>query len=474
MNDHILDLADGFTCGTNAQWRALTEKALRGVDYAETLVRYTEDGIQRGPLFTDTPKSTGMAKGEIPHLAGRPWHITAEIEHPDIKHANKDILADLDGGVSALSLNIDPNGKRGIALRNTSDLQRLLSGVIDTLVPIDLVPGTGNFETAALFAAHYQNHKNLGDIHLSLGYVPGPDDEDKMLPLCQWTLANVPHWKALTVNGAALHQDGASAAQELAFMAARAVSYLRPLVQAHGIDKALSLIDVRLAADQDAHFNIIKLRTARLIWSKLASSFGADSDQTDMSLRAVSSMRMLGTKDPWANLLRLSSAGFGAVCGGADYITLLPFTRTIGLPTSFARRMSRNIQLLQMEETHLGHVQDPAHGSYTHETLTHGLAEKSWELFQQIEAKGGYFEAFDWFMQTVKQTEKTRNKKIESGEILLVGINQFVKDDVRKAETLPQPKIKPRKGDVITATDFGTAIEQAKDGCLLPLKGDAS
>ena len=469
MSAHIQKLADGFEGAAKPQWRELAEKALRGADF-DTLVTTTEDGIKRGPLFTKSHDSI-LSKFASPHLAGRPWHITAEIEHLGIKHANEDILADLKGGASALSLNIDPSGKYGIALRNKTDLSRLLSGVYDTLVPIHLVPGTGNFEAASLLAAHYRGHKDLSNIHLSLGFVPGPNDEDKMQSLCQWTLANAPHWKALSVNGAALHEDGASTAQELAFMAARAVSYLRPLVKAYGADKAFALIDVRLAADQDAHFNIIKFRAARLLWSKLAHEFGAKTEHVDLSLHTVSSMRMLAREDPWANILRLSSACFGAVCGGADYITLLPFTRKLGLPTSFARRLSRNIQLLQMEETRLGHVQDPAHGSYMHESLTHELAEKSWALFQGIESRGGWFEAFDWFMDKVKTVEKARAQKVESGETLLVGVNQFVKPDVRKAKTLPQPIIKPRTGEAINTRDFASAIDQANEGLLLPILG---
>ena len=89
MTDHILDLADGFTCGSKAQWRALTDKTLRGADYEETLVRRTEDGIQRGPLFTGAPINAVVGKAQTPHLAGRPWHITSEIDHPEIEHAKQ-------------------------------------------------------------------------------------------------------------------------------------------------------------------------------------------------------------------------------------------------------------------------------------------------------------------------------------------------------------------------------------------------
>ena len=143
-------------------------------------------------------------------------------------------------------------------------------------------------------------------------------------------------------------------------------------------------MDIYLASDQDGHQGIIKLRAARMLWAKLATCFAAPEAIKNAHFHAISSARMLATQDPWSNLLRLSSAAFGAICGGADTITLLSFTHAIGLATPFARRMSRNLQLLFMEESHLGHVQDPAHGSYTHEQLSLELAQTAWTLFQEI------------------------------------------------------------------------------------------
>lgn len=88
-------------------------------------------------------------------------------------------------------------------------------------------------------------------------------------------------------------------------------------------------------------------------------------------------------------MLRIMSAGFGAVVGGADYVTLRPFTDVIGGATPFGYRAARNMQLLMMEESHLGTVSDPAHGSYFHEHMSEELAQAAWAKFQTIEASGG-------------------------------------------------------------------------------------
>jgi methylmalonyl-CoA mutase len=102
---------------------------------------------------------------------------------------------------------------------------------------------------------------------------------------------------------------------------------------------------------------------------------------------------MLAAKDAWTNMIRLTAAGFAAAVGGADAVVLGAFTDAIGLPTAFARRQSRNIQLVLMEEAHVGRVADPAAGAGYLEALTDEIARAAWAEFQAIEAQGGIIAA---------------------------------------------------------------------------------
>jgi methylmalonyl-CoA mutase len=70
-------------------------------------------------------------------------------------------------------------------------------------------------------------------------------------------------------------------------------------------------------------------------------------------------------------------------------VVLGNFTDAIGLPTAFARRQSRNAQLVLMEEAHIGRVADPAAGAGYVEGLTDQIARAAWTRFQAIEAWGG-------------------------------------------------------------------------------------
>jgi len=108
---------------------------------------------------------------------------------------------------------------------------------------------------------------------------------------------------------------------------------------------------------------VAKFRAARRIIRRIADVF--DLDGTTIPICAVTSLRMMQTEDAWTNLLRVQA-------------------------TAFAHRIARNMQLMMMEESHLGQVSDPALGSYWHENMTDQLAQKAWIAFQNIEASGGW------------------------------------------------------------------------------------
>ena len=145
---------------------------------------------------------------------------------------------------------------------------------------------------------------------------------------------------------------------------------------------------------------------------------------------ATSSLRMMQSADPWTNMLRLMSAGFGAVIGGADYITLLPFTEALGAATPFGYRIARNMQLMMMEESRLGHVEDAAHGSYFHERLSEELALKAWAKFQEIEKLGGIdaYTASGAYADDLKTAAESRADK----DAPIVGVTLHAADAIRE------------------------------------------
>ena len=409
-----LKLTQNFSKVTETDWLALVEKGLRGAKY-ETLLKPTDDGLIRGPLSkaNDAPQDIApLPRAGAPLLDGRPWHITAQVCDPDIAHANKQALEDLTGGASALRISLC---ERGVQIKDKNEMKRLLDQVYTGLVPLIIGPNSKS-SNAALF-------EDFKDAHICLGLSPqsdGLEDLAQGLP---------DRWRLLTINAARIHDSGGTESQELAYFAASTAHAFRRL----GKDAAKH-IGAELSTNQDGHLSIAKLRAARRIYARIAESFGVD--DAPLSLHAVTSTRMMQSTDPWTNMLRVMSAGFGAVIGGADFITTRAFTHTLGTPTEFGNRIARNMQLMMMEESHLGQVQDAAFGSYFHERMTDAIAQTAWAEFQQIEAEGG-IDSIAPFEARIKAAAKTRADKAEP----ILGVTLHPAENSREAKVRSKYKV---------------------------------
>lgn len=385
-----LKLTDDFIQASKADWEALVKKGLRGAEF-ESIGKTTDDGIPRGPLSTadDLPPTIApLPRASAPLLEGRPWHITSQVSDPDITYANHQALKDLEGGASALRLSLC---ERGITLQNKNETKRLLDQVYTNLVPIIVGPNN-KIKTAALF-------EDFKDAHICLSLGPKTDGLEKLA-------TNLPkNWRLLTINAARVHDTGGTEAQELAYFAASAAHAFRRLGKS-----AAKHMGAELTTNQDGHLSIAKLRAARRIYARIAENF--EVYDAPINLHVVTSTRMMQSTDPWTNMLRVMSAGFGAIIGGADFITTRAFTHTLGTPTEFGNRIARNMQLMMMEESHLGQVQDAAYGSYFHERMTDSLAQAAWNEFQTIESEGG-LDNIDPFKDRIKAAAKTRDEKDE-------------------------------------------------------------
>ncbi|WP_017931756.1 methylmalonyl-CoA mutase family protein [Robiginitomaculum antarcticum] len=389
-------------------WAENAQAALRGQPLA-SLTRYTEDNITRGPLYdaSDLPDVIApTARNAAPLLGQRPWHICAPVRDPDITFANAQLLRDLKGGASAARISL---GDHALDLTGAGDIPRLLDQVQTDFIPFVLAPGYN--------ARRFDLFESLSADHLFLGLCPGTEG---LMDLAQ----KMPDtWQLITINAAEASENGATSAQELAYMAAGIAHTYRRL----GSDLAARHIGVELTTDQDAHLNIAKMRAARRIHARIAQSFGADDAR--LTVHAISQKRMMQSVDPWTNMLRVMSAGFGAVTGGADFITLRPYTDAIGHADPFGYRIARNMQLMMMEESHLAQVVDPAYGSYFHEAMSEVLARAAWSNFQRIEAEGG-FDNLSGFMTRISASTAERAAREEP----VLGITLHPAKNVRPAK----------------------------------------
>lgn len=197
------------------------------------------------------------------------------------------------------------------------------------------------------------------------------------------------------------------------------------------IADALGQLEFRFAATDDQFETIAKFRAGRKLWARVAQVCGAPAFG-NAPQQAVTSAAMMSQRDPWVNMLRTTLAAFGAGVGGADIVTVLPFDAALPggeleVSKAFSERMARNTQLLLLEESRLGHVQDPGAGSWYIDSLTDELAAKAWEFMQEIETAGGYLAALQagLLAERIGATKAARDSDVAHRKTAVTGVNEF-------------------------------------------------
>ena len=430
-------LAGDFPPASIAQWRALIDKALKNSDFERRFVGRTADGLRIEPLYTARPENSLLAAMKPP-TSGMGWDIRQLHAETDPATANAAILEDLAGGASSITLRVGAAGWAGLPCTAAS-IERSLDGVLLDVCPIALDAGNNTPEAAAGVTALWQarglgSHQRLGAFNYDpLGTlaqtgglsVPLPPALQQAATLLHQTLP-WPGVSALRANGHVWHAAGASEAQELAGILGAVVAYLRA-AEAAGVDpsSALPKIAVNLAVDADQLLGLAKLRAVRRLLSRVAAACGAADAR--VAVTAETSVAMMTRRDPWVNMLRTTMACATAAWGGADCITVLPFTWALGQPDAFARRMARNTSIVLMEESGLGRVTDPAAGSFAVETLTADLEKAAWALFVEMEAAGGLAAVLSSgkFQEQIARTADEKRKGVAAGKVPLTGTSAF-------------------------------------------------
>lgn len=418
------------------------------------LARTTLDGISVAPIGTPADLE-GLATAGRPTREGA-WDIRAQYDGPDAKSVNEAILADLNGGVTSLWIQL------GAGLEGT-DLEAVLAGVDLSIAPV-VVDGSG--EGAQAFAALLAGREgavhpdsNLGSDPVAQAIRNQVKDPIGLASLGA-ELAAPAGVRGVLVDATVVHDFGASDGQELGYAIATGVHYLREMTDTAGlsVDEAAAQIDFRLAATDEQFPTIAKFRAARRLWARVLELSGAAADARGMRIHGVTGRPMYSKYDPYVNMLRGTVAAFSAGVGGAEAVTVLPFDSANGRPDAFGRRIARNTSHLLIDESHVAKVVDPAGGSYAVEKLTDDIAQVAWAEFGRIEEAGGILSALSdgSLLARVGEVVATREGQIAKRRRPLTGVSEFP----NLGEALPEREPSPLADAV---RRYGASFEALRD-----------
>ncbi len=431
-----------FPAVSTEKWESVITADLKGADYDKKLVWKTLEGFSVRPYYRaeDLSKINFLdAKpGCFPYVRGTKacncWKVSQTVEVSCAKEANATAKNYLSRGAETINFVI--NDKEFSA----ASLEQLLEGICVESTELSF-SGCASAKVCELFIEMLDKKgADAEKVFASFGIDPikrastkGAICEngscfDKIAELVK-KAAKYKRIRVVSVGGVLFDNCGADVAQQLGYTLAMAHDYLvKGLEKGLTIDQIAPAIRFVMPIGVSYFMEIAKFRALRMMWATVVAPYKPGRGCAEKAkVHAVTSAWNQTVYDPYVNMLRGTTEAMSAAIAGVDSIEVLPFDASYEKASEFSSRIARNTQILLKEESHLEQVADPAGGSYYIETLTDLLATKAWELFKEVEGKGGYLAALKagFIQEQVAAKAATRAKNIATRRDILLGTNQY-------------------------------------------------
>ena len=422
---------------TATDWAERAQKDLRETPL-ESLTWHTYEGITIKPYYTrediqDLPFAQHKP-GDFPFLRGNAgsdnnWQNIQQIKaigngKPAIDKATNALSRGADGvhfivkdpqtfDVAYLAENIDLTSQT-VSYTLSSDPAAFLKGLYTLLSKQNI---------------SHRNLKGFVNYDPMTGKGALTETESKAITKVLDLTKDSSDFYGVTVFGTNFSSIGASLTQEVAYTLSAAVAYTDRLTTAgEPLESVLRNMQFCMGAGTNYFFEIAKLRALRLLWAAVVEAYQAEPAlAAKLRIHSTTSSWYQTTLDPSVNMLRVTTEAMSAVLSGADSLTVLPFDSTFKDSDEFSERIARNVSTILKEESYLDKAVDPAAGSYYLESLTNELATKAWELFKEVEAKGGFEAAYNngFILGSITEVSRQKFRDIATGRMVLVGTNKY-------------------------------------------------
>ena len=421
---------------------------------------YTADDMQ-GLEYTDTmPGMSPYIRGpQATMYAGRPWTIRQYAGFSTAEESNAFYRKALAAGGQGISVAFDlathrgydsdhPRvagdvGKAGVAVDSVEDMKILFDGIPLDKVSVSMtmngavLPVLAGYIVAAeeqgvgqeQLAGTIQNDI-LKEFMVRNTYIYPPAPSMRIIgDIIAYCSEHLPRFNTISISGYHIQEAGANAALELAYTLADGKEYIRTALAAGlNIDQFAPRLSFFWGIGMNFYMEIAKMRAARLLWARIVSEFEPQNPKSSMlRTHSQTSGWSLTEQDPYNNVVRTTIEAMAAVFGGTQSLHTNALDEAIALPSEFAARIARNTQLIIQEESGITNVVDPWGGSYMMESLTQDIADKAWELIEEIESEGGMARAIESGLPKLRIEEAAARKqaRIDRGDDVIVGVNKY-------------------------------------------------
>ncbi len=346
-------------------------------------------------------------------------------------------------------------GKCGVAIDSLEDMETLFRGISLAEISTSM---TTNAPASILWAmylvvAEKQGapwSKLTGTIQNDLlkeyiaqkTYIFPPRPSMKMVvDTFEFGSRNVPRWNTISISGYHIREAGSTALQELAFTLYDGIEYVE-WARRRGldVDDFAPRLSFFFNAHNDLFEEVAKYRAARKIWHKIMTErFGARNPRsTLLRFHTQTAGCSLTAQQPSNNIVRTTVQALAAVLGGTQSLHTNSLDETLALPTEHTARIALQTQQILAEESGLTDTVDPLGGSYYLERLTLDMEQGCWDYFKRLDEMGGMVAAIEqgFPQREIQLSAYAFQKSVETGEKIIVGVNDFETGDTSPIETL--------------------------------------
>ena len=346
-------------------------------------------------------------------------------------------------------------GKVGVAISTLEDMQILFDGI-----PLDKVSTSMTINsTCAQILSMYivvaesqgaDRSKLRGTVqndmlkeYIARGtYIFPPEPSLRLATdIIMFCAKEMPKWNSISISGYHMEEAGATPVQEVAFTLADGIEYVQRVIdRGMNVDEFAPRLSFFFASGNNLFEEIAKFRAARRLWAKIMKERFNAKKARSMMLRfhVQTAGCTLTAQQPENNIVRVTLQALAAVLGGCQSLHTNSFDEAICLPTEKAVRIALRTQQIIAEESGVTDTVDPIGGSYYVEWLTDKIEEEAMRYIEKIDEMGGMVKAIEngFPQREIQRSAYEKQKAIDSGEIVVVGVNKYKIEEEIQMEIL--------------------------------------
>ena len=450
--DRFGEREETFTTDTGGQEvkRLYTPDDIADLDYAEDIGFPGEEPYTRGVYST-------MHRGRL-------WTMRQYAGMGTASETNERFNYLIDQGSSGLSMAFDlPTqmgydsdasmaagevGKAGVAIDTLADFETVFEGI-----PLDEVSTsmTINAPAVVLLAMYIavgdkqgvdraelrgtiQNDIMKEYIARNLFIYPPEPSMRLITDTFEFAAEAVPNFNTISISGYHIREAGSTAAQEIAFTLANGIEYVEAAIDAgQDVDDFAPQLSFFFNAHNNIFEEVAKFRAARRLWATIMDErFGAENPKSkQLKFHTQTGGSTLTAQQIENNVVRVGYQALAAVLGGTQSLHTNGKDEALSLPTEQSVRTALRTQQILAHESGVADTIDPLAGSYYVESLTDEVEAEARDIIDDIDDRGGMLRAVDagYVQQEIQDVAFDRQQEIESGERIIVGVNEFEVDE---------------------------------------------